>query len=79
MASPATVSRLGVLYMTPEELGWTPYVQSWIARECTGRLSADVVAAYERTGFYVFETGVTSRGQQGHVPAGRSTLHVKIH
>ncbi len=29
-ASPATVSRLGVVYFAPESLGWLPYVQSWV-------------------------------------------------
>jgi dynein heavy chain len=32
VASPATVSRLGVMYMTPNHMGWKPYVQSWIHR-----------------------------------------------
>ena len=32
-ASPATVSRIGVVYMTPSDLGWMPYVQSWVARK----------------------------------------------
>ena len=33
VASPATVSRLGVVFMTPTDLGWAPYVRSWIPRE----------------------------------------------
>lgn len=32
-ASPATVSRIGVVYLTPSDLGWLPYVQSWIPRD----------------------------------------------
>lgn len=29
-ATPATVSRAGILYVNPQDLGWNPYVQSWI-------------------------------------------------
>ena len=32
VASPATVSRCGMVYLTYEELGWRPYVKTWITR-----------------------------------------------
>jgi dynein heavy chain, axonemal len=32
VASPATVSRCGIVYMTYEEVSWRPYVISWIKR-----------------------------------------------
>ncbi|XP_067623613.1 dynein beta chain, ciliary [Eurosta solidaginis] len=29
-ATPATVSRAGILYINPQDMGWSPYVLSWV-------------------------------------------------
>ena len=29
-ATPATVSRAGILYINPGDLGWNPFVTSWV-------------------------------------------------
>jgi len=36
VASPATVSRCGMVYLTQEELGWEPYVKTWMSTKFAG-------------------------------------------
>jgi dynein heavy chain len=43
MASPATVSRLGVVYVAADTVGWMPFVQSWLQSPVVqARTSPDV-------------------------------------
>jgi len=37
-ASPSTVSRCGIVYIDPSDLGWLPYVHSWV-----NKLKNDVI------------------------------------
>ncbi|GAB1599971.1 hypothetical protein Ahia01_000274600, partial [Argonauta hians] len=40
-ASPATVSRCGMIYMQPEEMGWRPFKQSYMEFDLPSRLEAE--------------------------------------
>lgn len=46
VASPATVSRCGMVYMTPSDLGWRPYQQSWMANYIQKKNSSEPELLY---------------------------------
>lgn len=35
VASPATVSRCGMVYLCHDDIGWIPFVESWMQRKFT--------------------------------------------
>ena len=39
-ASPATVSRAGIIYVSRSELGWSPIVASWLQKRTAAEASA---------------------------------------
>jgi dynein heavy chain len=44
VASPATVSRAGMVYFDPPDLGWEPFFQSWIERFVSANRHQDIRA-----------------------------------
>ncbi|KAJ3364693.1 hypothetical protein GGF32_001332 [Allomyces javanicus] len=47
-ATPATVSRAGILYVNPSDLGWSPYVQSWLEKREDAAEKSSLTVLFER-------------------------------
>lgn len=47
-ATPATVSRAGILYLNPADLGWNPYVASWIDTRDNTTEKAALLVLFEK-------------------------------
>ncbi|XP_063306953.1 dynein axonemal heavy chain 11 [Pelobates fuscus] len=47
-ATPATVSRAGILYVNPQDLGWNPYVASWIETRVNQTEKANLTILFDK-------------------------------
>ncbi|XP_046391607.1 dynein beta chain, ciliary-like [Ischnura elegans] len=47
-ATPATVSRAGILYINPQDLGWNPFVASWIETRELQTEKANLVILFDK-------------------------------
>ena len=59
VASPATVSRCGMVYFDYKDLGWRPYVDSWLSKR------TDRVSVMHLNGFTARGGGRGGRGRLG--------------
>merc|ERR1719398_157932 len=69
VASPATVSRIGVVFMTPSDLGWMPYVTSWtqtFPESVPDAVKVKLIALYENC----FQKGLTFQRKRCKEPVG---------
>ncbi|XP_015255846.1 PREDICTED: dynein heavy chain 11, axonemal [Cyprinodon variegatus] len=48
MATPATISRAGILYVNQQDLGWNPYVSSWIDKRERQTERAHLMILFEK-------------------------------
>ncbi|XP_071447818.1 dynein beta chain, ciliary [Hetaerina americana] len=47
-ATPATVSRAGILYINPQDLGWNPFVTSWIETRSSSSERSNLVLLFDK-------------------------------
>ncbi|KAL4716976.1 hypothetical protein ACJJTC_012787 [Scirpophaga incertulas] len=47
-ATPATVSRAGILYINPQDLGWNPYVTSWIESRTVPSEKTNLITLFDK-------------------------------
>eukprot|EP01041_Mallomonas_annulata_P001585 gene1585-3062_t len=78
VASPATVSRIGVVYLTPSDLGWMPYVSSWVNRSlpqsCPDFVAPHLLSLFER----VFTKGLAYQRKKCKEPVETVDIQLVI-
>jgi dynein heavy chain len=78
VASPATVSRIGVVYMTPSDLGWLPYVTSWIPRALPPRMPGVARERLSQLFEKVFAKGMAFQRRYGKEPVETVDMQLVI-
>jgi dynein heavy chain len=77
-ASPATVSRLGVVFMMPEDLGWAPVVRTWLNQQLPAGfpepLKEHVLSLFENS----LDDGLAFRKANCEEPISTSDLQTAI-
>ena len=78
VASPATVSRIGVVYLTPSDLGWFPYAQSWVKRalpaKCPVWAQDRLLLLFEK----IFTRGLAHQRKFGKEPVETADIQLCI-
>ncbi|KAJ1529252.1 hypothetical protein ONE63_006052 [Megalurothrips usitatus] len=74
-ATPATVSRAGILYINPTDLGWNPYVTSWIDKRDQPAEKANLLILFDK---YVPPTLEALRTKFKKITPVPEIAHVKM-
>ncbi|XP_073974323.1 dynein beta chain, ciliary-like isoform X3 [Rhodnius prolixus] len=74
-ATPATVSRAGILYINPSDLGWNPYVASWLDTRKNESEKTIVTALFDK---YVPATLEASRTKFKKITPIAEIAHVQM-
>lgn len=74
VASPATVSRCGMVYIDPDELKWMPYVQTWISG--LGAKVVHILSLFRQ--LLKLQNAILTMLEACHIAASKAVLHVYI-
>jgi len=68
-ATPATVSRGGVLFVNDADVGWRPYFESWLTKYKTGKHK-------DENAFNVFSLALTQYINDSFIDENKNKCHI---